>query len=122
LVRALVVDANGLLMPFQFRLNLDTEIARLLGEVLVLVPESVLGELERLDTKEAKAALALARKYEIVATELRGDDAVIDVAERHSGAVLTNDRELIGRLKKRAIPVLRLRSGHFLVLTGCTSD
>ncbi|MCJ2532923.1 MAG: twitching motility protein PilT [Candidatus Thermoplasmatota archaeon] len=121
-MRALVVDANGLLMPFQFRLNLDTEIARLLGEVPVLVPESVLGELERLGTKEAKAALALARKYEVVSTELCGDDAVIDVAERHSGAVLTNDRELIERLKKRAIPVLRLRSGHFLVLTGCTSD
>ncbi len=122
MVRALVIDANGLMMPFQFRLNLDREITRLLGEVPVLVPESVLGELDRLGTKEAKAALALAHKYDVVATELNGDDAVIDVAERHSGAVLTNDRELIGRLKERAIPVLRLRSGHFLVLTGCTSD
>ncbi len=122
MVRALVVDANGLLMPFQFHLNLDTEIARLLGDVPVLVPESVLGELERLGTKEAKAALALAHKYEVVTTELCGDDAIIDVAERYSAVVLTNDRELIERLKKRAIPVLRLRSGHFLVLTDCTTD
>ncbi len=122
MVKALVIDANGLLMPFQFRLNLDLEITRLLGEVPVLVPDSVLGELGRLGTKEAKAALALAHKYEVVATELSGDDAVIDVAERHFGAVLTNDRELIERLKERAIPILRLRSGRFLILTGCASD
>lgn len=122
MVKALVIDANGLLMPFQFRLNLDLEITRLLGEVPILVPDSVLGELGRLGTKEAKAALALARKYEVVVTEHSGDDAVIDVAERHSGAVLTNDRELIERLKERAIPILRLRSGRFLILTGCGSD
>jgi rRNA-processing protein FCF1 len=119
LVKALVMDSNGLLMPFQFRLNVDKEIRRLLGEVRVLVPSSVLGELCRMDTKEAKAALALAAKYERVETSLDGDDAVIDVADRYSAAVLTNDRELIGRLKVRSIPVLRLRSGRFLVLTGC---
>lgn len=113
------MDSNGLLMPFQFRLNVDKEIRRLLGEVRVLVPSSVLGELCRMDTKEAKAALALAAKYERVETSLDGDDAVIDVADRYSAAVLTNDRELIGRLKVRSIPVLRLRSGRFLVLTGC---
>jgi rRNA-processing protein FCF1 len=121
-VKALVIDANGLLMPFQFRLNLDKEIARLLGEVPVLVPESVIGELERLGTKDARAALALAAKYEITPTGLCGDDAVIDVAERYSAAVLTNDKELIGRLKKRMIPVLRLRSGRFLVLTGTSLE
>lgn len=119
MVKALVMDSNGLLMPFQFRLNVDKEIRRLLGEVRVLVPSSVLGELCRMDTKEAKAALALAAKYERVETSLDGDDAVIDVADRYSAAVLTNDRELIGRLKVRSIPVLRLRSGRFLVLTGC---
>ncbi|HIH01519.1 TPA: twitching motility protein PilT, partial [Thermoplasmata archaeon] len=89
-----------------------------LGDVRVLVPRSVLGELERMGTKEAKAALALATKYEPADTDLSGDDAVIDVAERHSAAVLTNDKELIGRLKKRSIPVLRLRSERFLVLVG----
>jgi rRNA-processing protein FCF1 len=122
MVKALVIDANGLLMPFQFRLNLDREITRLLGEVPVLIPVSVLGELERLGTKEAKAALALAGKYEVAATGLSGDDAIIDVAERHSAAVLTNDKELIDRLRKRMIPVLRLRSGRFLVATGCSLD
>jgi rRNA-processing protein FCF1 len=119
LVRALVLDANGLLMPFQFHINIDSEIKRLLGDVRVLVPSSVLGELERMGTKESKAALALAARYEAADTLLSGDDAVIDVAERHSAAVLTNDRELIRRLRGLSIPVLRLRSERFLVLMGC---
>lgn len=119
MVRALVLDANGLLMPFQFHINIDSEIKRLLGDVRVLVPSSVLGELERMGTKESKAALALAARYEAADTLLSGDDAVIDVAERHSAAVLTNDRELIRRLRGLSIPVLRLRSERFLVLMGC---
>ncbi len=112
---AVVLDANALMMPFQFRMNLDRELERLLGEVTCVVPSSVLSELHGLKEKHAKAALALARKYEIVETERRGDDAVIDVAERRSAEVLTNDRELIGRLRALGIGVVRLRSGRHLV-------
>ncbi|MBN1677232.1 MAG: twitching motility protein PilT [Candidatus Thermoplasmatota archaeon] len=103
-------------MPFQFKLNLDIELKRLLGEVPVFVPSSVLGELACLANKNAKAALSLARRYRIVETELRGDDAVLSIAEQRSAAVLTNDKELIGRLRERRIPVLRMRGERYLVL------
>jgi rRNA-processing protein FCF1 len=112
---AVVLDANALLMPFQFRMNIDRELERLLGEVDGLVPSSVLSELHGLKEKHSKAALALARKYEIVETEKCGDDAVIDVAQRRSADVLTNDRELIDRLRALGIGVIRLRSGRHLV-------
>jgi rRNA-processing protein FCF1 len=118
LVNALVLDANALLMPFQFRMNLDKEISRLLGEIRVLVPSSVVEEISRLRTREAKAALALAGKYEVVETELAGDDGVLDVAVRNNAAVVTNDRELMSRLKEVGLPVVRLRSERYLVLTG----
>ncbi len=114
--KAVVLDANALLMPFQFRLNLDIELKRLLGEVPVFVPSSVLGELAGLPDKNARAALMLARRYQIVETELRGDEAVMSIAEQRSAAVLTNDKELIGRLRGRRIPVLRLRGERYLVL------
>lgn len=102
-------------MPFQFKVNLDKELKRLLGDLPVFVPSSVLGELANSTDKNGKAALALARKYHIVETELRGDDAVLALAEQRSAAVLTNDRELIKRLRERRIPVLRLRAEHYLV-------
>ncbi len=117
-----MLDANALMMPFQFRMNLDREIRRLLGEIRILVPSSVLGELSRLRTREAKAALALGHRYEVVRTELAGDDAVLDVAIRNNAAVVTNDKELISRLKEAGLPAVRLRSGRYLVLTGQGAD
>jgi rRNA-processing protein FCF1 len=122
LVKAIVLDANALLMPFQFRVNLDKEISRLLGEIRVLVPSSVVDELSRLKAREAKGALALAGKYEVVETELAGDDGVLDVAVRNEAAVVTNDRELMSRLKEVGLPVVRLRSERYLVLTGQGAD
>lgn len=114
--KAVVLDANALLMPFQFKLNLDAEMKRLLGEIPVFVPSSVLGELAGLADRNAKAALSLARKYSIVETERRGDEAVILIAEQRSAAVVTNDRGLIGRLREKRIPVIRLRAERYLVL------
>lgn len=116
LPKAIVLDANALLMPFQFKVNIDRELKRLFGEIPVFVPSSVLGELSNVVDKNAKAALALARKYQIVETELGGDDAVLSIAEERSAAVLTNDKELIGRLRKEHIPVIRLRAERYLVV------
>lgn len=114
--KAVVLDANSLLMPFQFRVNIDIELKRLLGDVPVFVPSSVLGELAGIANKNAKAALSLARRYQIIETELRGDEAVLSIAEQRQAAVLTNDRELIRRLRERRIPVVRLRGERYLVL------
>lgn len=111
-----MLDANALLMPFQFKLNIDSELRRLLGDLPVLVPSSVLGELCRSTDPNAKGALALARKYRIVETDLKGDEAVVKVAEEHRAAVLTNDRALIERLRARRIPVIRLRAERYLVV------
>jgi len=115
LPNAIVLDANALLMPFQFRVNLDRELRRLFGDVPIFVPSSVLGELANSTDKNSKAALALARKYHIVETEQSGDNAVLDIAQQRSAAVVTNDRELIGRLRTLRIPVVRLRGERYLV-------
>jgi hypothetical protein len=113
-VKAIVLDANALLMPFQFKIHIDQELRRLFGDIPVVVPSSVLGELANALDRNAKAAAALARKYTIAETGFGGDDAVIDVAERFSGAVVTNDRELIRRLRARGIRVVRMRGQHHL--------
>src|SRR5439155_88417 len=43
--RLALLDANALLMPFQFQVHLDAELRRVLGDVDVAVPTPVLGEL-----------------------------------------------------------------------------
>ncbi|MBE0518052.1 MAG: twitching motility protein PilT [Thermoplasmata archaeon] len=115
MISAVVLDANALLMPFQFKIHLDRELKRLFGEVPVLIPSSVIDELSNIHDKHAKAAMALAKKYAVVETSMRGDDAVLSVARDRSAAVLTNDRELISRLRAENIPVVRLRSGRYLI-------
>ena len=113
--KSVVLDANALLMPFQFKINLDRELKRLFGDMPVFVPSSVLGELANSTDKNSKAALALARKYQIVETDQSGDEAVIDIAEQREAAVVTNDRELIKRLREKRIRVIRLRGERYLV-------
>lgn len=115
-----ILDTNALLMPFQFKINLDSELRRLLGDLDVMIPSSVMGELRKLtDTnRNAKAALALAEKYAIVEVEGSGDDSLIQLAYEIKGIVVTNDKKLIERLKESKIPVIFLRSRTHLVLEG----
>lgn len=113
-----VLDANALMLPFEFSLDLDAELARLLGSWEAYVPASVLRELERIAAKDrrAKAALALAARYARFETDAAGDAAVIAAAEALGAHVVTNDRALLAALKARGIPRIRLRGKARLAL------
>ncbi|MCK5548509.1 MAG: twitching motility protein PilT [Thermoplasmata archaeon] len=114
-----VLDTNALLMPFQFGVNLDSELKRLLGSCEIIVPSSVLEELKRIrERRLAKAAGDLALKFKVVRTREKGDEAILQVARKLRAAVVTNDRELIKALKKLKIPVIYLRSRTHLELSG----
>jgi len=115
-MQTVVLDTNALLMPFEIKINLDLALRDLLGDVRCIVPGPLVGELKHLDHKFAKAALELARKYEIVQTTLSGDDAVIEAAVSSGGYILTNDKDLRVRARAQEIPLIYLRSGTHLVL------
>lgn len=114
-MQTVVLDTNALLMPFEMKMNLDLSVSRLLGDVDFVVPGPLIGELKHLDNKYANAALQLARKYEIIPTEATGDNAVIELALRTGGYVLTNDKYLRSRLRKLGVNLIYLRSGTHLV-------
>ncbi len=115
-MRAVVLDTNALLMPFEVKLNLDLELRRLLGDTRVVVPGPMVGELKRCGAKHSKAALALARKYEIIHTDNDGDEAIIELARKLNAFVVTNDKELRSRLRALKIPIVYLRSGTHAIL------
>lgn len=110
-----VIDTNGLLMPFQFDLNLDRELDRVVGDADVYVPSSVKSELEGINEK---AALELIKKYRDVEVQQSGDEGVLEAAEELGGVIMTNDKELKKRALDRNIPVAYLRSGTHLELVG----
>ena len=115
-MQTVVLDTNALLMPFEIRINIDLALRDLLGDVRCVVPGPLIGELKHLDHKFSKAALELARRYEIVQTPFSGDDAVVDVAESTNGYILTNDKSLRARARDKRIPLIYLRSSTHLVL------
>ncbi len=110
-----LLDANALVMPFQFGINLDTELERMLGNPEVFVPSSVMEELKVLGRRDA---LQLAARYTVIQVNKRRDDGILEAAEKTGGAVVTNDKKLIDRLRKKNVPVISLRSKSHLELIG----
>ncbi len=118
--RTVLLDANALLLPFQFRLNLETELHRLLGDVDIAVPSPVLEEVRLLAThdREAKAAERLAAKYRSVEGHGSADDALIELGLALRAVVVTSDQPLLDRLKREGVPRIFLRSRSHLALEG----
>jgi rRNA-processing protein FCF1 len=104
-----LVDANALLLPFTSHFRLEEEIYGQVDGARILVPSSVLGELERVADRgnaNARAAREFARRFPVVLTEIPGDDALVDLGRRLSAWVLTGDRALRSRLLEAGVPVL----------------
>ncbi|HYU06557.1 MAG TPA: twitching motility protein PilT [Thermoplasmata archaeon] len=115
-----LLDANALLMPFQFQVHLDAELRRVLGDVDVAVPTPVLTELSVLadSARDARSALRLARKYRRMEGHGSADDALLDLATTHRAVVVTNDQPLLERLRAAGVPRVFLRSRNHLVAEG----
>ncbi|HDM67158.1 MAG TPA: nucleotide-binding protein [Thermoplasmatales archaeon] len=115
-----ILDSSVLMMVFEFSIDLEGELTRLLGRYEILIPRNVVEEIKTLAGKGrgrkkrlAKAALKFLERYQIIELEdpnLRGDDAVIAAAEKYNAIVATNDKELRRRLREKGIHQIFLRS------------
>lgn len=121
---AVIIDSSAIIMLFEFSINLENELNRLLGKYKIVVPKSIAEELKLLSEKGrgkkrifAKASLKLIERYEIVDTEeKRGDESILLLAKKLNGFVLTNDRELRKKLKEEGVHTIFLREKSKLVL------
>lgn len=125
--RPVVVDTNALMMQFQYYLELESELQRVIpGPFEVIVPDTVIDELENLvdendgkQAEEARLAIELADTFEVVEVEGSGDDAVIEfAADLDDAVVVTNDKLLRARLRAKGIPNVHMRSKAFLSVEG----
>ena len=111
-MRAVVLDTNALMMPYQFGINIEKELNRLLGICRIIIPRTVVEEMERLAEEEgevgraAKLGLSIIKKkgFRLVETENKGDDGVIETALKMDAAIVTNDKELKKKAKKYISP------------------
>ena len=118
-MRAVVLDTNALMMPYQFGINIEKELNRLLGICRIIVPRTVVEEMEKLAEgggevgRAAKLGLSIIRKrgFRLVETENKGDDGVLETAIKMDAAILTNDKELKKKAKELRLPIIYLREG-----------
>ena len=111
-------------MPFEFSIDLEGELKRLLGAILIVVPISVETELRLLAQKASgekkgrlQAALKLIERFERADVEaLSADDAVLMCALKRKGVAVTNDTKLRQRLRAVGVPVVFLRGKQQLAL------
>ena len=123
--KIVILDSSAIMMCFEFSIDLENELNKILGKNIITIPEPIINELQILSEKGkgrkkqiAKPALNLAKKYKIIKldTDKKGDDAIIFFAQKYSAIVVTNDRNLRKRLKDISINVVYLRNKQYLVL------
>lgn len=120
--KTVILDSSAILMFFEFSVDWEKELDSLLGAYHLVVPTAVVQELQMLATrrtgqKKAAAALKLVEKYETIDEEApSADEALLKIAEKTKGFVVTNDSELRHRLKARGCAVIFLRGKKKLVL------
>ena len=125
-IKLVILDTSAILMIFEFSIDIDDEILRLIGKSHILIPKTVINEIEILSNKgkgkkkeKAKACLDyIKKKYESIDIKIEkiGDDAIIEYAKKLNAIVVTNDKELRKNLKKYSIPIIYLRGKQKLVL------
>ena len=122
--KTVILDSSAIMMLFEFSIDLEKEIAMLLGSYHIIVPTSIVKELEFLSKNgigkkkmKAKASLKFIENFETIDTgDKDGDESIIESAKKTSGVVVTNDIELKNRLKRISIPVIFLRAKKKLVM------
>ena len=112
--KKVILDTNALLWQFRSKVNIENELNRLLGAYVIVIPTSVLTELENVRDRYVKAARKLAERYQIIATKLKGDESIISLAQALQAMVVTNDKELRKRLKEQGVTVIFMRQGKYL--------
>ena len=123
--KIVILDSNAIMMVFEFSIDLEDELTRLLGSYHIVVPKSIIEELEFLSEHGkgkkkliAKPSLKSVNGYDVVDIDIggKGDSAVFYLARKLSGVVVTNDRELRKRLRNASLHVIYLRGKKRLVL------
>lgn len=117
---AVLLDTNALVAIGSLGVDLLEELRRVAPGHEPLVPTGVLRELRGLsegggeDARAARLALKIAEDLERVETEGPVDDALVRLARERGWEVVTNDAELIRRLRENGVPVIYIRQKSHL--------
>ncbi len=122
------MDTNALMMPVELDVRVFDELDRLfgLGTVDLVVPETVVAELETLSAGNGEESVAASVGADLADDRCRtveteatyADDALVELGARGDCEyVVTNDQPLRDRLLERGVRVIGLRGRNTLSIT-----
>ena len=126
-IKEVVIDTNFFMVPFQFNVDIITELEKVLPSYKLTTPSFVINELKGLKRNNkgktrlnANLALKLANssKIEIKDISLLENETVDDALLRVSEVLATNDIELKKRAKDKGITVAYLRQKKYIAVEG----
>ena len=126
-IKEVVIDTNFFMVPFQFNVDIITELEKVLPSYKLTTPSFVINELKGLKKNSkgkvrlnANLALKLANssKVEIKDISLLENETVDDALLRVSEVLATNDIELKKRAKDKGITVAYLRQKKYIAVEG----
>jgi len=124
----IVFDTNFLLIPYQFGVDIFSELDRIIPEKNELVVyEGVVSELKKIaekhtkDAPAARFALNLIKEKDInieSAKDINVDDWIVAKARKERIVVCTNDMKLRRKLRKIALVVGLREKSHLQIVAG----
>lgn len=121
-MRYVLLDANFLMSIEEFKIDIFSELNRLLDFKYSLVTlKPVVNELKRMAKgkgrkgRAARVSLDLLGKIRVIDTKIQeADKAILEFAKEKNAFVCTNDRKLRKELKEIGIKVIYLRGKNHL--------
>ena len=129
--KEVVIDTNFFMVPFQFNVDIISELEKKLPSYKLTTPSFVINELKGLKRNNkgkirlnANLALKLANssKIEIKDISLLENETVDDALLRVSEVLATNDIELKNRAKDKGITVAYLRQKRYIAGGYCKNS
>lgn len=130
----ILLDANFLMMSGQFKINIFSELDRIIERKYVLVVlsatvrelEKLLGHEKPKIRRQVSLALKIVERCEVRKADClpneNVDDLIVRYAMENKCIVSTNDKELRKKLRRNHIAVIYLRQKAFLALDGNISQ
>lgn len=125
-MKKVIIDTNFLLIPFQFNIDVISEIENVMMEPYnIFVLDKTIDELKRIaeeqkgkNSNNAKLALEYIKcKADVIKTE-KGkyvDDLIISLADKET-VVCTQDKNLKKRVKENKAKVIEMKQKSYLIL------
>ena len=129
-MRKIILDTNFLLIPAQFRVDIFSEIHRIMETKYELcIIDKTLDELESIKAEQkqkhrraAKLALELIKAKDIKTIETEKnknvDQLILDTINKDDYLVATQDKLLKAKIKQKKVKIITLRQKKRLIIEG----